>query len=69
MKLLLGLSHEHLKRGANEVKTKVRPGTEELWKAWKRGKETNFHFAPLLSERRGKAATLLLFLNRESRSL
>lgn len=69
MKLLLDLSHDYLKCGANEVKTKVRPGTEVLWKAWEWGKETNFHFAALLSERRGKAATLLLFLNWESRSL
>lgn len=69
MKLLLGLSHEYLKCGANEVKTKVRPRTEELWKGWKQGKERNLHFAPLLSERRGKAATLLLFLSWESRSL
>lgn len=63
MKLLLDLSHDYLKCGANEVKTEV------LWKAWEWGKETNFHFAALLSERRGKAATLLLFLNWESRSL
>lgn len=55
MKLLLDVSHYYLKCGANEVKTKVRPRTEELWKALKQGKETNFHFAPVLSEKEEKS--------------
>lgn len=53
MKLLLDLSHDYLKCGANEVNTKLRPRIQVLVKAWKWGKETTIHFVVLLPARRG----------------